>query len=783
LGATLGRRQRFTGVNHCGLVGRAVAARLSFITETHNLLPSNHFGARPRRSAEQALNVLVEKIYQAWRQGRVLSLVSFDVQGAFNGVHSDILERRLAARRVPTPAVKWIRDFCDDRNAQVTVGGFESVVSPIEYAGIPQGSPLSPLLYVFYNADLVEWKIDANGGALGFVDDFNAWVVGDDTEQNTKAIQDTIIPHAEQWASRSGATFEARKTSFIHFTRKAVLDNPSNLRFSNKEITPSQSVKVLGVTLDARLSMDEHVSRVTTKGLKACLSLQAIKGVRPKQMRQLFRSCVLPIVDYAASTWFGPGQRGVVRLCNALEKVQRIGARAILRAWKAVALPILEAEANIEATKARLTRKVTAHAVKLLALPIDNPVRKALVHARRTQRYSSPLSTTMAAMAGRLKNIVTKPLLGNPPWIQATWVGFGHRVIIAERDQAIRDANQIAKAGIISLYPDASVAARLAAIAVAKRDGESATVVLQESIGWASTCSVLTSEIAAIAATLDYIRESLEPGPQEAPLTALRLRVIILSDSQHALEAIQAGNNAKAGRALLRKISESFYALREKGTEVEFRWVPGHAGVCGNVEADKAAREATSREGVPTAPAARRIREAAGVIRLIENDRKSDLALFNPEGLPGQYTWKLDQALPGRHTLRLYGALTSEQASILIQARTGHCRLNQYLSRLGVVEEAKCRCGIDDETIRHILCVCPLWAIQRRVLQAVAGDRQGDVSHLLGGWGQRKDPSSGKLLDGEKESWKPDLTVVKATVQFLQETGRLTYQLEEGQGG
>jgi hypothetical protein len=39
----------------------------AFITETYNLLPSNHFGARPRRSAEQALNVLVEKIYQAWR--------------------------------------------------------------------------------------------------------------------------------------------------------------------------------------------------------------------------------------------------------------------------------------------------------------------------------------------------------------------------------------------------------------------------------------------------------------------------------------------------------------------------------------------------------------------------------------------------------------------------------------------------------------------------------------------------------------------------------------------
>jgi len=75
-------------------------------------------------------------------------------------------------------------------------------------------------------------------------------------------------------------------------------------------------------------------------------------------------------------------------------------------------------------------------------------------------------------------------------------------------------------------------------------------------------------------------------------------------------------------------------------------------------------------------PLARRIREVAGVIRLVENDWKSELTLFDFEGLPAQYTWKLDQALPGQHTLRLYGAFSSEQASILIQARKGHCRPN-----------------------------------------------------------------------------------------------------------
>ena len=41
----------------------AFAAWLSFITETYGLLLSNHFSARLQRSAKQALNVLVEKIY------------------------------------------------------------------------------------------------------------------------------------------------------------------------------------------------------------------------------------------------------------------------------------------------------------------------------------------------------------------------------------------------------------------------------------------------------------------------------------------------------------------------------------------------------------------------------------------------------------------------------------------------------------------------------------------------------------------------------------------------
>jgi hypothetical protein len=83
-------------------------------------------------------------------------------------------------------------------------------------------------------------------------------------------------------------------------------------------------------------------------------------------------------------------------------------------------------------------------------------------------------------------------------------VGLSRRVVITEKDQAIKDANLIAQARITSLYPDASVTIRLTAITVAKRYRQAATVVLQESIGFVLTCGILTAEIAAIAAVLDY---------------------------------------------------------------------------------------------------------------------------------------------------------------------------------------------------------------------------------------------------------------------------------------
>ena len=77
-----------------------VAERVSHIVETHGLLPTNYFGARKQRLAEQALVLLQEQIYTAWRGRRTVSLISFDVKGAYNGVCKERLLQRIKARGI-----------------------------------------------------------------------------------------------------------------------------------------------------------------------------------------------------------------------------------------------------------------------------------------------------------------------------------------------------------------------------------------------------------------------------------------------------------------------------------------------------------------------------------------------------------------------------------------------------------------------------------------------------------------------------------------------------------
>ncbi|KAI2867955.1 hypothetical protein CBS115988_10984 [Aspergillus niger] len=88
------------------LLEAVMARRLSYLAEHYGLLPDTQFGGRPGRTTEQALLVLTNAIDRAWYGQRVVTLVAFDLKGAFNGVNKTSLDIRLQAKGIPK---NWVR--------------------------------------------------------------------------------------------------------------------------------------------------------------------------------------------------------------------------------------------------------------------------------------------------------------------------------------------------------------------------------------------------------------------------------------------------------------------------------------------------------------------------------------------------------------------------------------------------------------------------------------------------------------------------------------------------
>ena len=84
---------------------------MSYLTETHELLPTHHYGGRPGRSAEDAMMILSESIYKAWKNKKVYTALFTDVAGAFNNVHHKRLIHNLRQRRIPEATSRWVNSF------------------------------------------------------------------------------------------------------------------------------------------------------------------------------------------------------------------------------------------------------------------------------------------------------------------------------------------------------------------------------------------------------------------------------------------------------------------------------------------------------------------------------------------------------------------------------------------------------------------------------------------------------------------------------------------------
>ena len=156
-----------------------------------------------------------------------------DVAGAFDTVSHQRLTHTLRKRKIPKWITDWLSSFLNDRNTTLAINRKATGRFAVR-TGIPQGSILSSILYLFYNADLYEIceRPGTNTSAIGFVDDANILAYGKSTEENCKTLE-SIHRQCEKWASDTDPYSLRRSTnSFtcLEIPKDSIWLHPSTLQ-------------------------------------------------------------------------------------------------------------------------------------------------------------------------------------------------------------------------------------------------------------------------------------------------------------------------------------------------------------------------------------------------------------------------------------------------------------------------------------------------------------------------------------------------------------------------
>ena len=139
---------------------------------------------------EHALHYLVERIYRAWNAKKIASALLLDVKGAFDNISKKRLLHNLRTKQIDTRIVTWIESFLTGRFTILRTNEYTTEKISIS-TGIPQGSPLLPILFLFYNSPLLEeLEKEKDITAAGFVDDIAILVEKNSCEENSTALLD-----------------------------------------------------------------------------------------------------------------------------------------------------------------------------------------------------------------------------------------------------------------------------------------------------------------------------------------------------------------------------------------------------------------------------------------------------------------------------------------------------------------------------------------------------------------------------------------------------------------
>jgi hypothetical protein len=300
------------------VIEKVVAELLVEEAERRGLLSDSHFGSRKRRSAIDAAANMVDRAHAVWTEGSVAWVILMDIKAAFPSVGRGRLVHTMKGKGIDGDLIRWTARFLSDWTVQMVIEGNVMERRPVE-AGIPQGSPVSPILFASYSSGVIKWVEERVSRTEGFscVHDVGWIATGSDVSQLVRKLESCAWESID-WAERQEHEFVTAKTEDALFIRTC--GHKKHLRPTLTAKIPvgnafvrfkKEATRWLGVWMDGHLTFKEHHNRCMKKARAAEVGLRSLTrtyGVVPACVRAVPIACIQAVALYGSELWCDPNE-------------------------------------------------------------------------------------------------------------------------------------------------------------------------------------------------------------------------------------------------------------------------------------------------------------------------------------------------------------------------------------------------------------------------------------------------------------------------------------------
>jgi len=152
---------------------------------------------------------MVDKIEKGInKKGNICIAVFLDIQGAFDNVQFESIERELLNRGANKQTIDWYCELLKSRKISTNLKGENYIISPTQ--GAPQGDPLSDCIWNIVYQPIIEKISKSKVLPNALADDITLLHTGDNPDIMIKEIQE-IINIITEWGDKEKLNFNPKK--------------------------------------------------------------------------------------------------------------------------------------------------------------------------------------------------------------------------------------------------------------------------------------------------------------------------------------------------------------------------------------------------------------------------------------------------------------------------------------------------------------------------------------------------------------------------------------------